>query len=270
MRTPRATFRWRCDSRHPLHSKCRGVGEVSTPAPCDQRCLDGAWHRSAAARPIHHHATLAHRKGLAVQKQAAGRKGRSRRCTSHSSGSGLCPCRRSPGSGCACDAIAWDAVWVTRACLDKQPHNVAAMFDQLADRYDLTNGVLSFGQDRRWRRAVLSAVDPSRRSCPRPRGRDRDQQHPVRAGGRERGAVRLLGRDARGRKRLGLGCPSWPVTRPAGRSWPGRTSTWPSRSRPGPTSRAWPPRSAAPAGGRWSGCNLTGGIVALHRAIRPA
>lgn len=34
------------------------------------------------------------------------------------------------------------------------------MFDQVADRYDLTNDVLSFGQDRHWRRAVLSAVDP--------------------------------------------------------------------------------------------------------------
>jgi demethylmenaquinone methyltransferase/2-methoxy-6-polyprenyl-1,4-benzoquinol methylase len=49
---------------------------------------------------------------------------------------------------------------VTCASLDKQPHDVAAMFDQVADRYDLTNDVLSLGQDRRWRRAVLSAVDP--------------------------------------------------------------------------------------------------------------
>ena len=34
------------------------------------------------------------------------------------------------------------------------------MFDQVAARYDVTNDVLSMGQDRRWRRAVLSAVDP--------------------------------------------------------------------------------------------------------------
>jgi demethylmenaquinone methyltransferase / 2-methoxy-6-polyprenyl-1,4-benzoquinol methylase len=47
---------------------------------------------------------------------------------------------------------------VTRASLDKQPHQVAAMFDDVADRYDLTNDVLSLGQDRRWRRAVGSAV----------------------------------------------------------------------------------------------------------------
>jgi demethylmenaquinone methyltransferase/2-methoxy-6-polyprenyl-1,4-benzoquinol methylase len=49
---------------------------------------------------------------------------------------------------------------MTRASLDKQPHEVAAMFDDVAERYDLTNDVLSLGQDRRWRRAVLSAVDP--------------------------------------------------------------------------------------------------------------
>jgi hypothetical protein len=34
--------------------------------------------------------------------------------------------------GCACDVIAWNAVRVTRASLDKQPHDVAAMFDQVA------------------------------------------------------------------------------------------------------------------------------------------
>jgi demethylmenaquinone methyltransferase/2-methoxy-6-polyprenyl-1,4-benzoquinol methylase len=49
---------------------------------------------------------------------------------------------------------------VTRAQLDKQPADVAAMFDAVARRYDLTNDVLSLGQDRRWRRAVVDAVDP--------------------------------------------------------------------------------------------------------------
>lgn len=34
------------------------------------------------------------------------------------------------------------------------------MFDDVAERYDLTNDVLSLGQDRRWRRAVLAAVEP--------------------------------------------------------------------------------------------------------------
>jgi len=34
------------------------------------------------------------------------------------------------------------------------------MFDAVAKRYDVTNDVLSLGQDRRWRRLVLDAVDP--------------------------------------------------------------------------------------------------------------
>jgi demethylmenaquinone methyltransferase/2-methoxy-6-polyprenyl-1,4-benzoquinol methylase len=34
------------------------------------------------------------------------------------------------------------------------------MFDDVAQRYDLTNDVLSLGQDRRWRRRVVQMVDP--------------------------------------------------------------------------------------------------------------
>lgn len=49
---------------------------------------------------------------------------------------------------------------MTRAQLDKNPADVAAMFDGVAKRYDLTNDVLSLGQDRAWRTAVLRAVDP--------------------------------------------------------------------------------------------------------------
>ena len=47
----------------------------------------------------------------------------------------------------------------TRATLDKDPADVAAMFDQVAPRYDLTNAVLSLGMDRTWRTAVASALD---------------------------------------------------------------------------------------------------------------
>ena len=46
-----------------------------------------------------------------------------------------------------------------RADLSKQPSEVAAMFDAVARRYDLTNDVLSAGQDRRWRREVVDALD---------------------------------------------------------------------------------------------------------------
>ncbi len=50
---------------------------------------------------------------------------------------------------------------MARADLDKQPTDVRRMFDAVARRYDVTNDVLSMGQDRRWRRDVLAAVDPS-------------------------------------------------------------------------------------------------------------
>ena len=47
-----------------------------------------------------------------------------------------------------------------RAGLDKQPAEVAAMFDRVARRYDLTNTVLSGGLDTGWRRATREALDP--------------------------------------------------------------------------------------------------------------
>jgi demethylmenaquinone methyltransferase / 2-methoxy-6-polyprenyl-1,4-benzoquinol methylase len=49
---------------------------------------------------------------------------------------------------------------VTRADLNKLPAEVQAMFDDVARRYDITNDVLSLGQDRRWRHDVINAVDP--------------------------------------------------------------------------------------------------------------
>lgn len=48
---------------------------------------------------------------------------------------------------------------MSRASLDKQPHEVAAMFDGVAPRYDFVNDVLSLGQTRSWRRTVAAAVD---------------------------------------------------------------------------------------------------------------
>lgn len=50
---------------------------------------------------------------------------------------------------------------MARAQLDKDPADVAGMFDDVAGRYDLTNDVLSLGMDRLWRRATVRAVDAS-------------------------------------------------------------------------------------------------------------
>ena len=47
---------------------------------------------------------------------------------------------------------------MTRADLHKNPADVADMFDGVAQRYDVTNDILSMGQDRRWRHAVVKAV----------------------------------------------------------------------------------------------------------------
>ncbi len=46
-----------------------------------------------------------------------------------------------------------------RATLDKRPREVAQMFDGVARRYDITNTVLSFGQDRRWRRRTRQCLE---------------------------------------------------------------------------------------------------------------
>ncbi|MCC3265563.1 demethylmenaquinone methyltransferase [Arthrobacter gengyunqii] len=45
-----------------------------------------------------------------------------------------------------------------RASLEKRPDEVAAMFDDVAPKYDVVNDVLSLGQTRRWRRLVVDVV----------------------------------------------------------------------------------------------------------------
>lgn len=47
-----------------------------------------------------------------------------------------------------------------RAGLDKQPSEVAAMFNHVAAKYDRTNTVISLRRDRVWRRATRSALAP--------------------------------------------------------------------------------------------------------------
>jgi demethylmenaquinone methyltransferase / 2-methoxy-6-polyprenyl-1,4-benzoquinol methylase len=50
---------------------------------------------------------------------------------------------------------------MAKADLSKHPIDVAAMFDDVAERYDITNDVLALGQTRIWRKAVLAAVAPT-------------------------------------------------------------------------------------------------------------
>lgn len=47
-----------------------------------------------------------------------------------------------------------------RATLAKRKADVAAMFDGVASRYDLMNGIMSGGQHLYWRREAVRAVDP--------------------------------------------------------------------------------------------------------------
>ncbi|WP_304113790.1 demethylmenaquinone methyltransferase [Mycolicibacterium bacteremicum] len=47
---------------------------------------------------------------------------------------------------------------MNRASLEKDPHEVASMFDAVARRYDITNTVMSLGQDRFWRRETRAAL----------------------------------------------------------------------------------------------------------------
>jgi demethylmenaquinone methyltransferase/2-methoxy-6-polyprenyl-1,4-benzoquinol methylase len=50
---------------------------------------------------------------------------------------------------------------MSRANLDKNPDEVAAMFDGVAKRYDLVNDLLSLGRTRAWRRATTATIAPA-------------------------------------------------------------------------------------------------------------
>ena len=49
---------------------------------------------------------------------------------------------------------------MSRANMDKNPDDVAAMFDKVAKRYDLVNDLLSLGQTKSWRRKTTKIIDP--------------------------------------------------------------------------------------------------------------
>jgi demethylmenaquinone methyltransferase/2-methoxy-6-polyprenyl-1,4-benzoquinol methylase len=229
---------------------------------------------------------------------------------------------------------------VSRATLQKDPRDVASMFDAVARRYDITNTVLSAGKDRGWRRATRSAlqIGPDDRVLDLAAGTAVSTEELVRAGawcvaadfsvgmlaaGRERNVPKVAG-DA---TRLPFADQSFDavtisfglrnvvdheaalremarVTRPGGRLVVCEFSTptnpllrtaykeylmlaLPRVARAVASNpeayvylaesiRAWPDQAelarrikrAGWAGVRWR--NLTGGIVALHAATRPA
>jgi demethylmenaquinone methyltransferase/2-methoxy-6-polyprenyl-1,4-benzoquinol methylase len=49
---------------------------------------------------------------------------------------------------------------MSRANMDKNPEEVAAMFDGVAKRYDLVNDLLSLGRTKAWRKATTKAIQP--------------------------------------------------------------------------------------------------------------
>ncbi|MBZ8177661.1 demethylmenaquinone methyltransferase [Corynebacterium poyangense] len=48
---------------------------------------------------------------------------------------------------------------MAKADLNKNPLDVAKMFDDVGEKYDRTNTIQSFGQDRRWRRRTREALN---------------------------------------------------------------------------------------------------------------
>jgi demethylmenaquinone methyltransferase/2-methoxy-6-polyprenyl-1,4-benzoquinol methylase len=102
-----------------------------------------------------------------------------------------------------------------RAQLDKRPSEVSAMFDLVAERYDLLNDVLSAGQDRRWRRAVTGALGaaPGERILDLAAGTGTVSRALAGAGADCVACDFSLGMLRSGAARLGAGAPGGPVVR---------------------------------------------------------
>ncbi|MDO5098985.1 MAG: demethylmenaquinone methyltransferase [Corynebacterium sp.] len=48
---------------------------------------------------------------------------------------------------------------MAKASMEKNPHDVARMFDSVGAKYDITNTILSFGQDRMWRKRTRERLN---------------------------------------------------------------------------------------------------------------
>src|SRR5699024_284778 len=99
----------------------------------------------------------------------------------------------------------WQDRTMSRADLQKQPYDVAGMFDSIARRYDMMNDVAALGQVRMWREAMVDSLGvddgdrvldlpagtrPSAAAIPRPGARvvAADSSLRLRPEGRRRGA----------------------------------------------------------------------------------
>jgi demethylmenaquinone methyltransferase/2-methoxy-6-polyprenyl-1,4-benzoquinol methylase len=88
-----------------------------------------------------------------------------------------------------------------RAGLDKQPREMAAMFDHVAAKYDRTNTLISLRRDRVWRRATRRALDlqPDERVLDVGAGTGTSTEHFAKAGAYAVGTDISLGMLAAGR-----------------------------------------------------------------------
>ena len=50
---------------------------------------------------------------------------------------------------------------MSSASMDKNPQEVAAMFDGVAKRYDIVNYILSLGRTKAWRSAATKVIAPT-------------------------------------------------------------------------------------------------------------
>ena len=71
------------------------------------------------------------------------------------------PCVNLPYKSVVDEPTSRENASMSRAHLNKDPDEVAAMFDGVAKRYDIVNDLLSLGRTKAWRRAVTKIIAPA-------------------------------------------------------------------------------------------------------------